>query len=703
MNAIFKRFYKNRILAGITLAFFSFLIALAISMINASRTLEYKTYDRRFTLGGAEKEADDSIVIIALDDQSFASIPEKYPYPRRVYARMIRNLASAGARLIVVDIEFTEPDRKYPENDFALAAAIRSAGNVILAGKIVTEYGSNEVRNSYILRPIEPLLRKGARWGFVNIIEDLDGFIRRYILFQDVNGKKVYPLAVEAYRWLQGNDAELVVEGGQVKLADVPISSIGNAMLIHFRGPAKTFQTYSLANVLDDHTYDLGADEDTDIFDLHREWGTFKDKIVFVGATAEELQDNKFTPFFAYRGKRQKMPGVEVHANALSTLLRRDPIRTVDYRLELLLMLLLAYVAAVFGLRARPLVSLTLVTGLTVGYSVFAWYIFKEFQLWLEFVAITAAIAFSYVGGVVVQVMIQRREKGRVKRVFERYVAKSVVENMLASGEMPRFGGERRELTVLFSDIRSFTTFCEKHEAESVVQTLNEYLTAMVDIIFRYQGTLDKFVGDEIMALYGAPLYFPDHALKACETACDMIASLRELQKRWSQNEQGYFQIGIGINTGTVIVGNLGSQQLFDYTVIGDEVNLAARLEGTNKQYWTTIIISESTYKQAKERARARELDLVRVKGKEKPVRIYELRSMQPLPDIEEDLVLGAYGKGLELYKQREWYAALKEFKRVIRYFPSDGPSRVCIKRCLDFMENPPPEDWDGVYRMQTK
>ncbi|MDQ7053694.1 MAG: adenylate/guanylate cyclase domain-containing protein [candidate division KSB1 bacterium] len=171
---------------------------------------------------------------------------------------------------------------------------------------------------------------------------------------------------------------------------------------------------------------------------------------------------------------------------------------------------------------------------------------------------------------------------------------------------------------MLFSDIRSFTSYCERHDAESVVYTLNEYLTAMVEIIFRHKGTLDKFVGDEIMALFGAPLYYEDHAVQACETACEMITNLRELQRKWSKNARDYFHIGIGINTGTMIVGNLGSQQLFDYTVIGDEVNLAARLEGANKQYWTSIIISQSTYRQVQGRARVRELDLVRVKGKKK-------------------------------------------------------------------------------------
>jgi adenylate cyclase len=324
-------------------------------------------------------------------------------------------------------------------------------------------------------------------------------------------------------------------------------------------------------------------------------------------------------------------------------------------------------------------------------------------QIWIPIVAPTLAIVLSYIGNTVQLVFFERRERRFVRKVFSQFVSKSVVDEMLAAGQNPKLGGEKRELSILFSDVRGFTTYCEKHPEEVVVQRLNEYLTEMVDIVFRNQGTLDKFIGDAVMALYGAPYHYAEHAEKACVTACEMIASVRGIQKRWSANAEDYFQIGIGVNTGTVIVGNMGSQQKFEYTVIGDEVNLASRLEGANKQYWTSIIISESTYAQVRKKARVRELDLVKVKGKKKPARIFELCSMEKLPAIEEDLLIGVYHQGLAFYKKREWYNAIKEFKRVLRYFPSDGPSRVYINRCLDFIMNPPRMDWDGVYEFKTK
>jgi adenylate cyclase len=431
--------------------------------------------------------------------------------------------------------------------------------------------------------------------------------------------------------------------------------------------------------------------------------GTFKDKIVFIGASAEELQDTKFAPFFNYKGKQRKLPGVELHANALSTLMRGDFIKTQSAWWMLVFIFVLSALAMIFTKWLKPFRGMFAVIGVILAFIIWSVYAFINHLLWVEVTAPMTAIVLSYVTNVVHQTLTEQRERIRTRKTWEHFMAQNVIESMLSTGQLPKFGGERRELSVLFSDIRGFTSFTEKHSSHEVVRKLNEYLTAMVDIIFKNAGTLDKFVGDEVMAIYGAPHYFKNHAEMACLTALEMVGGLRVLQKKWSAMNQAYFQIGIGVNTGKVIVGNLGSSQLFDYTVIGDDVNLAARLEGANKQYGTTIIISEFTYRAVKKIAIVRELDLVRVKGKNKPVRIYELRGMTALPSIEQDLIVDVYTQGLNYYKQQKWYPALTEFKRILRYFPTDGPTRVYIKRCLDFIETPPPENWDGVYEFTTK
>lgn len=700
----------NKWILGSAISLFSVLLAFILGFTTAFENLELKSYDLRFDLRGPsppEGIAALDIVIVDIDDQSFFDLPSRWPFPRTYYAKLVDNLTRAGARLILFDIIFSEPTFSNPAEDQALATASRRSGRVVFAGKKAFDLAYGGTLNTYIVKPIKPLLQSGP-WGIVNIEEDIDGFVRRYLLYENWEGASYLPLALHAWRHLTHEEAASPdKKNGVVQLpsrAELPRFT-NSSFLINFRGPARTFPTYSLSSVLDDRDFQLAVAElDTNYFDnvfLPNE--IFKDKIVFVGASAEELQDVKFTPFYGEGEGRRKLPGVEVHANALSTLLLGDSIKRTPFWVDLLVLLLAAFVTMVLVLQTRTLTGLVLVAlelMILLGVAVF---FFIKLLTWAPVIAPTLAIVLSYIGNNAQIIIAERRERWRTKRVFQQYVSESIVNSILASGAMPKFGGEKRQLTVLFSDIRGFTTYCEKHSPETVVQRLNEYLTEMTEIIKQRQGTLDKYVGDEIMAVYGAPYHYPNHAEKACETAVEMIDRLREMQKRWSANAQDYFQIGIGINTGHMIVGNMGSQQLFDYTVIGDEVNLGARLEGANKEYWTSIIVSESTYEQVKERAHVRELDLVRVKGKKRPVKIFELRSMEPLPAIEEDLIIQIYTQGLELYKQREWTRALQQFKRVLRYFPSDGPSRVYVTRCFNFIESPPPENWDGVYEFKTK
>lgn len=692
----------NKWLLGSAISFFSILLAFVLSFTTVFENLELKSYDLRFALRGAQRVDSLGVVIVDIDDQSFFDLPHRWPFPRTYYARLIDNLVRAGARLILFDIIFSEPTATNPAEDLALAAAAARSRRVVFAGKKTFELASGGTRTTYLIKPIKALLQSGSPWGIVNIDEDVDGFVRRYLLYEEWEGRQHLPLAMLAYRRLRANGREAAAASNGLP----PLPRFDdNSFLINFRGPARTFPTYSFASVLDDRDFQLAeAELDSNYFEtVYLPNRVFANKVVFVGASAEELQDVKFTPFYGSGESKHKLPGVEVHANALATLLLGDAVRRTPFWVEWLVLL-----AAGFGTMTLVLSSRTLTGMLWVGLALLAVLVaallcFVQLLVWLPVVAPSLAIVLSYVGNNAQLIITERRERWRTKRVFQQYVSESIVNNILASGAMPKFGGEKRELTVLFSDIRGFTTYCEKHTPETVVLRLNEYLTEMTEIIKQQQGTLDKYVGDEIMAVYGAPYAYPNHAEKACETAVAMIDRLRELQKRWSANAQDYFQIGIGINTGPMIVGNLGSQQLFDYTVIGDEVNLGARLEGANKEYWTSIIISESTYAQVKNRARARELDLVRVKGKKRPVKIYELRSMEPLPAIEEDLIIQVYSQGLALYRQGDWVGALQQFKRVLRYFPSDGPSRVYVTRCFNFIESPPPPDWDGVYDFKSK
>ena len=678
-----------------------------LNVLGLFEILELKTYDLRFRLRGTDSVEETGIVLVTIDDQSFLSLQTKWPFPRSYFARAIKNLAEAGAALIVLDIEFTEPSNINPSDDHRLSQSIRNFSHVILAGKLVAEYGSHQTVNRYPLKPLPDFIAAGAQWAYANVYLDEDGFIRRYNLFQNLFGRTYFPLVIEALRYLQGisHNAITFESNKNFIVGKFVIPKYqDDTMLINYAGQANHFPTYSFVNILDDYLFALpDTGEDTDIFDIYKESGIFKDKIVLIGASAEELQDNKFTPFFNFEGIKQKMPGVEMHANALYTILNNAYIHPTSSWTVLFVIVILSGLALILSNKLRPVLGLISGAGFIIIYFIICYWLFSRMNLWIPLVYPQVNFGLCYVVNIVNKILVEQREKGRYRKTFQQYVARSVVDSMLNTGELPRFGGERKTLTVLFSDIRAFTTFSEKHPPEIVVQRLTEYLTAMVDVIFKHGGTLDKFVGDEIMALYGAPYYFENHAERACLTALDMVAALRKIQKTWSEQALDYFQIGIGINTGKVIVGNLGSIQLFDYTVIGDEVNLGARLEGANKHYSTTIIISDSTYNEVKDKAIVRELDYVRVKGKKRPVKIYELRGMHSLPSIEKNLIIDVYTSALNHFKQRNWNKALKEFRRVLRYFPSDGPSRVYTLRCLEYLESPPPENWDGVYEFAVK
>jgi len=296
----------------------------------------------------------------------------------------------------------------------------------------------------------------------------------------------------------------------------------------------------------------------------------------------------------------------------------------------------------------------------------------------------------------------EERERRRIKGAFTYYVSSSVVNEMLKHPEKLKLGGDRKELSILFSDIRGFTTIAEGMSPEELVHLLNEYLTVMTDIVFKYDGTLDKYMGDAIMAIYGAPLDLPDHASKACRSALEMMRELEKLNKKWLAEGKKPVDIGIGINTGPMMVGNMGSEQRFDFTVMGDSVNLGSRLEGANKNYKTNVIISEYTYEKVKGEFLCMELDSVRVQGKREPVKIYSLLGFNDLPKTQHQTA-ARFNRGITLYKAQQWDDAIHVFEEIQAVEPNLYAAQVYIERCLDLKKNPLPPEWDGVYVMITK
>jgi adenylate cyclase len=689
--------WKNKWQFGAVVAVFSAMVGLFLASMTAFRSLEAKTYDIRFGLRGQVSTAQDSIVIVAIDDTTLVSMPGRWPYPNLIYAKAMANLLSAGAKLIVADLGFASTDSVASRQNMGLMRIVRASGKVILAGSLTPDQRS-------VVKPLPRLLQTGDRWGLRNLNHDPDGHVRRYTLYSSNGGEIYFPLATEALLALNSVDpSQARAEFANQASISIPGIEIGDrgleSILINFRGPDGSFPRYSFSLVVDDAALQLKEGMDRDAFERHRQRETFKNKIVFIGTTSGLLGKKNSSPFENHKGRARKLSNVEIHASALSTLLRRDHIRPENAVLGFLTVLVMSVLAMAAPKWLGSIRGTFVLLGLGTVFGLWALFAFINLWIWVEVIAPLTAALLAFGVSTVYDFTVEHRSRRRLMKTWQQYLPKDVIQSMHAAGEMPALAGERRELTVLFSDICGFTSFSERHSSKEVVGRLSQYLSSMAEIIFRHSGTLDKFVGDEIMAFFGAPHSYKNHSERACLAALEMVEGLSGLQRNWSQST-GYdthpLQIGIGINTGNVILGNIGTSQLFNYSAVGDDVNLGAQLKAASSTYGTNIVISEFTYKHVRRKARVRELDVIRVKGKHKPVRIFELLGMDALPLIEQDLLIHVYTQGLNHFKNRNWYEALIEFKRIVRYFPSDGPTRLYIRRCMDCIENPPAESWNG-------
>ena len=634
------------------------------------RTLDFKLLDEHFRLRGGRAPVV-PIRIVAIDDASLEKLG-RWPWPRITLAKLFRQLADAKPRVVGVDVILSEPEvspeqrvadhllsryqtlgvpaagkpaqvferelmelRQRGDPDRTLAAEMERAPLVIAAyfsleramepgpplRTPLDKFGFIRLRGredrtlllstaSKATEPIPILAAASRLLGHVNILPDPDGTVRRETLAIGYR-ENFYPsLSLQVARLAMGAPADqmLLDLRGEVQVGPVTIpTDVEGRMLINFAGKGKTFTHYSAADVLSG----VVPPE------------TFKDAIVFVGATAAGIFDLRVTPY------EEVFPGVEIHANTVENILGRRFLHRPAW-VEIAVFLLILVLP--FGLgcalrRLRPLAGGFLALGLLLGIFAAGQALFVAGGVWLPVLYPMLAVALTYVPITVHRALTEERQRLFVKRAFQQYVPEGVVKNIIANPALLRFGGDRKELTILFSDVRGFTTYSERHDAEKVVEILGEYLTRMVDVVFKNEGTLDKFIGDAVMAIFGAPVPQTDHALRACKTAVGMMAELKALRQKWAQEGRDPFAIGIGINTGEVIVGNLGSEQRFDYTVIGDPVNLAARLESLNKEFpqASGIIISDFTYALVKDQVDARPLGEVQVKGKDRPVIAYEL------------------------------------------------------------------------------
>lgn len=531
----------------------------------------------------------EDIVILAIDDESLQAIGQ-WPWPRAVHGRALTFLASLQPRAVGYDVIFSEPSRLGASDDAALAAALKKLPMILPLEGAPLNLGPNQkfLAEDFITS-LEIFKQAAVGQGSVNVLADEDGVVRRLPLFIEGRGQKIpaFSLAM-AYQ-------------ADVSLPD----KLGPVLRLNFAGPPGTFRTVSFL----------------DVYEQRALPEVFRDKLVLVGLTSQDLHDNQMTPF----SLGQAMAGVEIHANALDTLISGKFLREVSrYNVWLAIFLLSLAVALIFNFVSRIWLAAGL--NLLVGalYILAALFAFGQGLIW-NLVYPSLALVLSLIIVLAYYYFSESKEKRYLRQSFQFYLEGSVIEEIIKDPAKLRLGGEKKEMSVLFSDIRGFTSLSEKNDPAMMVSLLNEYFTAMTEVIFETGGVLDKFMGDAIMAFWGAPKNEPNHAFLACEAALKMRERLVKLNQDWSGRSWPAIEIGVGINSGQMIVGNMGSAKRFDYTVIGDNVNLASRLEGLNKQYQAGIIISRFTFERVKDKFECAYLDKVSVKGKETAVEIYHL------------------------------------------------------------------------------
>jgi adenylate cyclase len=540
-----------------------------------------------------------------------------------------------------------------------------------------------------------------ASTGFFNISSDPDGVLRRSMLVlpygrsNNLADWDMYgSLEVQAVRLYLGVPADQLAVNFSVtgivslewgKELQVKPDSIGR-MPINYRGPERTYSYVSIADVVG-HKFAPG---------------TFRDKIVLVGASATGIGDLRTSPYggIAY-------PGVEVHANVIDNMLNHGFLIR-GAKQELLDLGLILFFGIPLGIW-MALVSprwMWFGLGLLAPLMLVDYFAFLD-GWWLNFSVPAVTLTGNVLGVSLYRALVEEKEKRRVRTAFGQYLSPEVIRRLLVNPQLVE--PKKTEITVMFSDIRGFTTISEKLDAQDLAVFLNQYLSDMTGIVFDHQGTLDKYIGDAVMAFWGAPYEEPGHATKACNAALLMIDGVRAMQKKWEAEGKPKLDIGIGLNTGVASVGNMGSALRYGYTALGDTVNLSSRLEGLNKDYGTHILVNQSTYAAASGDGFVfRELDLIRVKGKLQPVMIYELMGrksqLEARGAMEEVRTrMERFAAARALYQQRSWQQAQNAFQDVLNQWPDDGPSRMYWKRCQEYLFDEPPSGWDGVFTMTHK
>ncbi len=727
-------------------------IAAYLLQISIIEDIELRTVDLRFRSRGTVEPAGD--IVLAVVDEKSIHQEGKWVWPRDKFTALVHKLSEAGARVVAFDIGFLEEDdrttleaiadiqrrasrpgavdpefkaylddlARRSDRDRRLAEALSASEARIVLGYFfhmsrgelahlsdadlaahadrvrngaypMVRYRSQSDRGIATIQAvlpqsnIAPIARAARHAGYFNMFPDRDGVVRWIPAVIEFNGAFYAPLSLMAAAAYL--DAPLSVRVNSYGIEAVYVGNQAIAtdelgrVLINYRGPTGTFPHFSITDILHDRI----------------DPGRLRDKIVMVGATATGIYDMRVTPFGSV------FPGLEIHANVVDSILARSFLEHPGWAaiFDLMAICLMGGVVWLVHTRTGVITSAVAVLLLFTGYiglcqMLFVrrgWLLNMAYPLIVLFLAYVSITAFRYIA--------ESRQKKFIRDAFSTYLAPAVVKRLIESPERLVLGGEEREITAFFSDVQGFTGISERLSARELVELLNEFLTEMTDIILAHEGTVDKFEGDAIIAFFGAPNHLPDHAEVACRACLQMQSRLAELRGKWHAAGKPELKMRIGMNTGMAVVGNMGSRQRMDYTMMGDSVNTAARLEGVNKVYGTYTMVSAATLAKVGKDVIGRQLDAIHVVGKTEPVVVYELLGLAgevPAPRLE---AAAAYDSGLAAYRRRDWDEAIAFFNQALAICPDDGPSRVMAERCDRYRKEPPPESWNGAFSMMNK
>jgi adenylate cyclase len=677
----------RKILAGLSLGTLAAVLVLAFAAsANLADEIEMTSYDWRMRVAADPAAVNKDIVLVKIDDASIRAMAPtfgRWPWPRLAISFAVDFLNRGPAKVVAVDVLFAEQDKVVEtyvfdagtpgeerwtakQSEGALVDSVRTAGNVIMLADAVYEgladgavdehapkwnsspfhAGPLALPRPFVLAPVQRITDVSLALGHNFLTKDNDGPARRMAPFIVSQSKELASLGVAAALAAGGfKPSDVGPEGEYLRIADrrVPLvkQRIGNVeqhtMLINFKAPALV---RNAAGALETPYPSYGFNEifgaEQDILEGKKprlDPALFKDKIVFVGLTASGLLDVFGTPMSTE--ENGSMPGIQLHASMADSILANRFIRPASTASRLGSVVITALSIGLLAAFLPFSVAVGVSLGILGGWTVFTMTAFKS-GLWLNQVQPLAAGALALFFGAAYRYFIEGAEKRKVSKLFGRYVSKDVYTQLMSHPDLAQLGGKRREMSVLFSDIRGFTSVTERGDPEELVRQLNEYFSRMVEIVFKHKGTVDKFVGDMVMALFSAPLDDPAHAQHAVEVAVEMVDVLGDLNRAWAARGMAQLDIGIGVNSGDMIAGNIGSSSIMSYTVIGDNVNLGARLESLNKDYKTRIIISDATRQRLTGEFPIRPLGDVVVKGKSKAVQIFEIQVPAPLVEVQK-------------------------------------------------------------------